>query len=56
MKPYYKKYYKEIEYRDSCGQSFIKIFVKDIQVFDGLYDEYKISLVKTTIEAMKRRK
>lgn len=55
MKPFHKKYYREEEYRDSCGQNFLKIFVKDIEVFNGLYDEYKTSLVKRTIEAMKRK-
>lgn len=55
MKPIYKKYYRDEVYLDSCGRTFIKIFVKDNQVFDGLYDEYKISLVKKTIESMRSK-
>lgn len=42
------------EYR-SCGEPFMKIYVKGKLVFVGLYDEYKIDLVYKVASAFKRR-
>lgn len=43
------------EYTSGYGIPFMKIYVKDIMVFDGAYDKYKISLVKDVIAATKKK-
>lgn len=40
------------KYTDSCGRWFMKVYVKDFLVNDGIYDEYKLGAIRNTMLAM----
>lgn len=40
------------EYMNSCGQTFMKVYVKDYEIFDGIYDEFKLGVIRNTMLAM----
>lgn len=40
------------EYISSCGVIFMKIYVKDYQIYDGIGDTFVLNTVKNTMLAM----